>query len=284
MADMITQQNLDQYVAEGATLVSKAFDANWVTKLTTAVQDVWAILAAGETLETIWPRGVQNPPSMGTTIYGGVELRNCAPCHPLMRDWVENSPAAELAAQITGASSMRFWMDSTFIKEPETGEAATPWHTDGCTYPFRGEQLPTMWVALTDVDDDNAPLMTIAESHRIPERFHSSLSRQDITLPGYRPWQDLLDICAAPGDKLRVWHARAGDMLIFHPQMIHGSKARSPESPGRRIGFSTRWIGSDAIWQPDAYAAKIPILLENPALTVGNPPPESVFPIIWPQT
>lgn len=277
----ITEANHTQYAEEGATLVRGAFDAGWIEKLTTAVKDVWAAFANGGVPETIWHRGVQNPPSMGTTVYGGVELRNCAPCHRLMRDWVEHSPAAALAAELVGAASMRFWMDSTFIKEPETGEAATPWHTDGCTYPFRGEQMPTMWVPLTDVDGGNAPLMTIAGSHRIAERFHSTLSRQDVALPGYRPWEDLVEIAANPGDRLRVWEAKAGDMLLFHPQMIHGSKARAADSPGRRIGFSTRWLGSDAIWQPDAYSANIPILLDNPALVPGAPPAETVFPTVW---
>jgi ectoine hydroxylase-related dioxygenase (phytanoyl-CoA dioxygenase family) len=277
----ITQANLEQYREEGATLVKGVFSAEWVARLTRAVLDVWAVFDAGQVPETLWPRGVQNPPAIGTTIYGGVELRNCMPCHEAFRSWVEQSPAAQVAAELTGATSMRFWMDSTFIKEPQTGEDATPWHTDGCTYPFRGEQIPTMWVPLTDVDDDNAPMLTIAGSHQIPERFHSTLSRQDIALPGYRPWQDLVDICADPGDRLRVWHARAGDMLLFHPQMIHGSKARKPGVPGRRIGVSTRWIGSDAIWQPDAYAAKIPILLDNPKLTPGLAPPEDVFAVVW---
>jgi hypothetical protein len=277
----VTEAQRRQYAEEGGVLIPGAFSPDWVARVTAAVERVWGRFRDGGNPETIWPHRRQNPPAIGTTIYGGVELRNCAPCDPEFRAWVEESPAAALVAGVTGATCVRFWMDSTFIKEPETGEDATPWHTDGCTYPFRGEQMPTMWMALTDVDEDNAPLMTIAGSHKLAERFHSTLSRQDLILPGYRPWSDLLEMVAQAGDKKRIWTAKAGDALIFHPQMIHGSKPRKAGVPGRRIGFSTRWLGSDVIWQPDAYAARIPILLESPDFTPGAPPPESVFPVVW---
>jgi ectoine hydroxylase-related dioxygenase (phytanoyl-CoA dioxygenase family) len=281
MSIQISPEQLAQYREEGGVMIRGVFNADWVSKITQAVLRTWKTFDGGQTPETLYPSPTQNLPTMGTTIYGGVELRNCAPCQPEFRDWIDNSPAASTVAAVTGASSVRFWMDSTFIKEPETGEDATPWHTDGCTYPWAGDQIPTMWMALTDVDEDNAPLMTIAGSHKLPYRFHSGLSRQDMELEGYRPWQELLDIAANPGDKLRVWTAKAGDMLLFHPQMIHGSKPRKAGVPGRRIGFSTRWIGSDARWKPDAFSAKIPILLENPKLIPGEAPPEDVFPIVW---
>lgn len=277
----VTQANREQYRQEGATLVKGAFSADWTDALREAVLEVWGAFDRGETPQRVWDTITQNPGMMNTDIYGGVELRNCAPYHQAFRDWIDRSPAAAYVADLTGAQDVRFWMDSTFVKEPETGQDATPWHTDGSTYPFRGEQLPTMWVALTDVDEDNAPMVTLTRSHTYPHRFHSGLSRQDVKVDGYVPWQVLLDMVAEDDAPIQTWPAKTGDMLIFHPQMIHASKPRTSPKAGRRIGFSTRWIGSDAIWQPDAYAANIPILSNNPDLVSGKAPPETVFPVVY---
>ncbi|MGD1955605.1 MAG: phytanoyl-CoA dioxygenase family protein [Sphingomonadales bacterium] len=277
----VTDKNILEYQEDGATLVQGAFGSDWIERLTQAIEEVWAQLDRGETIEPAWTTKTQNPGMLNTEIYGGVELRNVAPYHAVFKAWIEHSPAAQYVSEITGAKDVRFWMDSTFVKAPETGQDATPWHTDGSTYPFWGEQLPTMWVALTDVDEDNAPMVTLTGSHRYPNRFHSGLSRQDIALDGYVPWQVLLDMVAADDAPIKTWPAKAGDMLIFHPQMIHASKARNPNVQGRRIGFSTRWIGSDAIWQPDAYAANIPLLMINPLLKSGEAPPEGVFPEVY---
>jgi hypothetical protein len=70
-------------------------------------------------------------------------------------------------------------------------------------------------------------------------------------------------------------------MLLMHPQMIHSSRARKAGTPGRRIGLSTRWIGSDVVWNPDAYAVSIPKLSGNPKMGAGKPPPVDVFPVIY---
>jgi len=277
----VTRANIDQYREEGATLVKGAFSADWVEALTTSILDIWAVFSRDETPAPVAESASQNPPSMNAELYGGVELRNIAPCSEAMQRWIHDSPAARYVAELTGAETVRFWMDSTFVKEPETGQDATPWHTDGSTYPFWGEQMPTMWLALTDVDEHNAPMQTLAGSQKLPYRFHSSLSRQDVELPGYRPWQTLLDLVHAPDADIRVWPAERGDMLLMHPQMIHASQARKEGTPGRRVGLSTRWIGSDVVWQPDAYAVSIPKLSGNPAMRPGRPPAEQVFPVIY---
>lgn len=277
----VTDANIAQYRQEGATLVRHAFAHSWVESLTQSILDIWRTFARGETPAPVVNSASQNPPSSNSEFYGGVELRNIAPCSDAMQRWIHESPAARYVAELTGAESVRFWMDSTFVKEPETGQDATPWHTDGSTYPFRGEQMPTMWLALTDVDEGNAPMLTLAGSHTLPYRFHSSLSRQDVALPGYRPWQTLLDLVNAPEADIRVWPAKRGDMLLMHPQMIHSSRARSSAEPGRRIGFSSRWLGSDAIWKPDAYAVSIPRISGNPATTYGAPPAAEVFPVVY---
>lgn len=277
----VTQAHIDQYREEGATLVKGAFDAGWTAELEEDILSIRAVFARGGTPPPVVETASQNPPSADDKLYGGTELRNIAPCSRAIQRWIRESPAAGYVAALTGATTVRFWMDSTFIKEPETGQEATPWHTDGSTYPMWGEQMPTLWLALTDVPEDNAPMLTVAGSHKLPHRFHSGLSRQDVEVPGYRPWSELIETANAPDADVRLWAAERGDMLLMHPQMIHASRRRESGAPGRRIGLSTRWIGSDVVWRPDAYAVSIPRISGHPDTRHGEPPPEAVFPIVY---
>ncbi|WP_439533710.1 phytanoyl-CoA dioxygenase family protein [Polymorphobacter sp.] len=270
--------NIDEYAREGCTRVEGAF-LDWVHPLTTALDRINAAFDAGETPIPAQPSPVQNPPSRHLTGQGGIQLRNCMPLDPIFADWARTSPAAALVGTLMQADHTALWMDASFIKQGRDPDAATPWHNDVCTFPFTGNHLPSLWIALTDVAEDNAPMLTLTGSNHDPHRYHSPLSRQDITLPGYRPWSELEARTAAPNAPIRTWPARAGDALLIHPKTIHASLPRTTTHPGRRIAFTTRWIGSDVIWNPDALSAPIPHLASR--LTPGAPPPESLFPILW---
>ncbi len=277
---MITAAHVEQYRAEGCTHVADAF-GDWVGPLTAAVDRVLAAFAGGAPPPLIADARTQNPPTLHRTGTGGIQLRNCLMADAAFVDWLRASPAAALVGALTGATATRFWMDATFVKTGSDPQAATPWHNDGCTFAFAGEQLPSLWIALTDVAEDNAPLLTLAGSNRDAFRYHSPLSRQDVTLPGTRPWSDLEARVAAPEADIRVWPVAAGDMLLIHPRTIHASRPRTATATGRRVAFTTRWIGSDAVWAPDALSASIPKLSENPSMVVGEAPPEAVFPVLW---
>jgi ectoine hydroxylase-related dioxygenase (phytanoyl-CoA dioxygenase family) len=170
-------------------------------------------------------------------------------------------------------------MDATFIKQGNDPSAATPWHNDVCTFPFVGDHLPSLWIALTHVEEDNAPMLTLAGSNLDGWRYHSPLSRQDVRLEGYRPWAELEARVAAQDADIRVWPARAGDALLIHPKTVHASR---PGHPGRRrVAFTTRWIGSDVVWAPDALSAIIAPLASHPAMRPHEAPPEALFPTLW---
>lgn len=277
----VRADHIAQYAAEGCTRVEGVFDATWVARLRDALERIEAAFERGEMPTLVADPPTQNPPSVHRSGKGGVQLRNCLYADRLLLDWLTDSPAAETVGTLMGATSVRFWMDATFIKSGDDPDSATPWHNDVCTFPFSGEHLPSFWVALTDVGRDNAPMITLAGSNRDPHRYHSPLSRQDVTLDGYRPWDELVARTQAPDADIRVWEANAGDILLIHPKTIHASLPRAAGVPGKRIAFTTRWIGSDVVWQPDALSASIPRLSENPAMVAGKPPPESLFPTLW---
>jgi ectoine hydroxylase-related dioxygenase (phytanoyl-CoA dioxygenase family) len=276
----VTADHIATYQREGCVHVPGVFSQDWIDRLSDLVLRLDAQMAAGEAV-SFTDNGVQNPPTRHDSGDGAVQLRNMMTTDALFTEWLHNSPAAETVGRLMGASHVRFWMDATFIKRGGEASAATPWHNDVCTFPFWGEHLPSFWVALTDVDADNAPLITLAGSNHDPHRYHSPLSRQDITVEGYRPWSELTARVEARDADIRVWPAKAGDILLVHPKTIHGSLPRAAGKPGLRMAFTTRWIGSDVTYAPDALSAAIPKLYDNPLMVPGSPPPEALFPVIW---
>ena len=201
-----------------------------------------------------------------------------------MRDWLHHSIAGELVARLMRSRSVRFWMDATFVKDGSSAESATPWHNDECTFPFRGEMMPSFWVALTDVTMDNAPIVTLRGSNRDPWRYHSPMSNPEAFEVEHIPWSHLerrVTRTDAPKD---IWPCRAGDVLLIHPKTIHASLPRTAQDRGRRIALTTRWLGDDVRWAPNSLSIRIPSLQASGMMRFGEPPPAELFPVIWPRS
>jgi ectoine hydroxylase-related dioxygenase (phytanoyl-CoA dioxygenase family) len=276
----ITQAQVETYREIGCVHIPGAFSAAWVETIRRGIETVVRRVESGEDIGAIKPNGLR-PPAQVYRAGGALQMNGIVDLAPEFALWMRQSPACEIVAALTGAETLRFWIDGTFIKEGNDPVSATPWHNDECTYGFQGEQIPSLWMALTDVDEDNAPLVTLAGSNRDQFRYHSTFSAPELPdPPGFRPWSELLARVAAADADLRVWPAKAGDALLIHPRTIHSARARTATSAGRRMAFSTRWLGSDTYWNPNPLTLPIDGV-KDPAIPRYAPPPEDLFPILW---
>ena len=116
---------------------------------------------------------------------------------------------------------------SQFIfKNP--GALGQPWHQDAFYFPFDRRPQVGVWLAVTDATLDNGPLWVLPGSQREPihpvepdRRPHAQMGYVEITdhdMTGERPL--LLD---------------AGDLLIFHGQLMH--KSTDNRSRGMRAAM-----------------------------------------------
>ena len=262
------------YARDGAVCLPGLVSRATIAALTRAFDDVVAAHA-----QPGWssPTSATQNPLKIVQRDGETMATNMVPAHPEFAGFVADAALTEAIADLIESRSLRFWIDAVFEKR---GGPGTPWHHDVCTWPFWGAQMPIVWVPLTDVGPDDAPLTTLDGSHLGGVRYHSPFSRQDVALvPPYRPWQDLLDAVAAPGAPLTTWTMAAGDVLVMHPHTVHASAAWQG-SEGRRLAISLRYLGDDARWVPDAFALPIPALDTHPAMVHGAPPPEALFPCL----
>ena len=276
----VTVEHRRTYEEVGAVRVEGVFDRAFIERLTGQLDSSIAALRAGS-----FQRQGAGPVFRDIEFEdhdGYVRLVNLMPQVPEIARIVLDSPAAETVADLTGATSLRVWLDASFSKEGLAGETATPWHNDECTFSLQGQHLPSFWIALTDVDEDNSPLQTLAGSHRDTQRYYSTFFAAGKPMPSdYRPWSELLERVHAPGADIRTWTAKAGDILLIHPRTIHGAPPRRGAPQGRRLAFTLRWIGSDVVWRPNDLTFGIAPFDRHPLMRRDAPPPEELFPVVW---
>jgi ectoine hydroxylase-related dioxygenase (phytanoyl-CoA dioxygenase family) len=280
---LISQTHIDSYDRDGTVRVEQAF-GDWVSSLSEAVRDTIAGHRAGDPRFRGTRSTTQNEMSVIDSFGGGVMALNMVPHEPIFARWLADSPAAEMAAAIMQSRVARYWIDATFIKDQPGASEGTPWHNDTCTWPFWGRQMAILWIALTDIGLDDAPLTTVRGTHEGDGRYYSTFFEPtDSPPPPYKPWSELVAKAEAPGAEIQTWTMRAGDCLFMHPSTIHGSRARG--SGGReRLAFSTRWLGDDAVYRPDPLTERMAApFKDDPRMTHGAPPPDDVLPPSWPR-
>jgi len=194
---------------------------------------------------------------------------------PEFRAFVYESPAARLAARLMSSRTARFFHDHVLVKEPGTS-VPTPWHQDQPYYCVDGHQSVSFWIALDAVSRETVPEY-VAGSHRWGKDFRPT--RFDGT-PLYEQdrFETLPDIEAQRADLPIVGEAMApGDALAFHFRTVHGAPGN--HSTVRRRGFSTRWVGDDAVYAERGGKTSPPFSDLN--LRHGQPLDVPEFPVIY---
>lgn len=202
---------------------------------------------------------------------------------PVFAAFVRQTHIAAAIAAILGTHELRFWHDNFFCKEGDHPDGGTAWHHDISAWPFVGEMVPSLWFALTDVPIENAPLVTILGSHLTCRlRYKPPRGREGLgMIDGYAPHEDLLELIArTPDSQKRIWPCNAGDAILIHPNTLHASMPRKARA-GRRIGYTTRWLGDDIRWAPNEYSTVDPrVPLER--VVRGAKVEGDEFPFVYP--
>jgi ectoine hydroxylase-related dioxygenase (phytanoyl-CoA dioxygenase family) len=196
---------------------------------------------------------------------------------PEYRAFVENSCAAAVAGEATGATFVRIFHEHVLIKEPGTSKR-TPWHHDLPYYNVQGRKTASLWLALDPVPLESS-LEFAAGSHRwnrlfYPRRFLDS-ANYDYPGEGYEPVPDI----DADRTSYRIlrWALEPGDAVMFDFRTLHAAAGNSQTT--RRRGFSTRWVGDDVRYAVRPGETSPPY--HDIGLADGDKLPDDLFPIVW---
>jgi ectoine hydroxylase-related dioxygenase (phytanoyl-CoA dioxygenase family) len=161
------------------------------------------------------------------------------------RSMLEESPTADIAAKLWGSPDVWFMYEQVFLKEG--GESRrTPWHQDSSYLPIDGNDIAVMWISFEPVATENA-LEFVRGSHRGLLYDGSRFDPEDDTAPlygnGVLPRLPDIEKERAKWD-IVSWGVNPGDVLVFHPAMLHGGAPTHGSI--RRRTLSLRFFGDDS--------------------------------------
>jgi ectoine hydroxylase-related dioxygenase (phytanoyl-CoA dioxygenase family) len=277
------------YQRDGVVHVPGLLSPEWTARLMTALQRARETLTggAGAAVDPMKGRATAGAnPGNGAAATaefsqapGRLTIRWLWRDDPEVRRFFTDSGVGPVVAAVIGARRLQYWYDLTFFHDPGADGAGSPWHHDIASFPCKGEQIPSLWIAMNDIGDDMSPLHCIRGSHRNPTQFRPPVYIDpDLELPsGYG---DLPDVEArlASGEYQRLsWDIRAGDALLIHPYTLHGAPPN--RSDKARVAFTTRWAGDDVTWRPDPFSMKVPGV-DLARVPVGQRPDGPLFPYL----
>lgn len=263
----VTDEDVAAFERDGVVCLRQVFDGAWCEALRAA---------AMEAMES--GRGRVREPQLAEgqgRFYSSVYQSDLDPRIARLRD---ASPAPEVAARLMRCDSVRFFYDQLFIKAPGTS-APTPWHNDLPFWPFQGEDLVSLWIALAPVSRETSGVQYVAGSHRWNKMFRA------IT-PDYDPrfMNEAMEVCPDYGSgehpdvRVLSWDMAPGDVLCHHPLTVHGAAGNSSPSQWR-IGLSIRYLGRDVRWDPRPHTMA---LRRDPGVPPGAFPADDVaLPPVW---
>ena len=264
---MISEQITRAFESDGVICLRGVFSEQWISDLAQGV---------AENFEHPGPYSTQYTPSGQP---GGFYDDYCNWQRiEAYRDFVFNSPAAELVGQLMRSDTVRIYHEHVLVKEPGTLEK-TPWHHDLPYYGLEGRQLCSLWLPLDPVALEACPEF-VAGSHRWGKRF---VPRLFVSHQNYAPVQDhylqVPDIDAHRDNyEIKSWALEPGDCIVFHMLTLHGAPGTAGQV-GRRRGFSTRWMGDDATFAERPWPTSPPF--KGVDLAVGAPMEHPEFPCVW---
>jgi ectoine hydroxylase-related dioxygenase (phytanoyl-CoA dioxygenase family) len=80
------------------------------------------------------------------------------------RRFVMSPRLGRLAADLLGVDAVRLFRDQSYFKGP--GGANTPWHQDAYFMPLETDKILTLWIPLTDITPELAPMSYVTGSHK----------------------------------------------------------------------------------------------------------------------
>ena len=271
----VTPQDILVFQRDGAICLRQKFDQKWLDLIAKGVErNLAAPSAYAESLST-----------EGTSARFFSDYCNWRDI-PEFREFVHNSPAAEIVARLMDSDKAIFYHEHLLIKEPGT-QRKTPWHHDQPYYPVNGRHMCSLWLPL-----DPVPLQTslqfVRGSHAwgrwfVPRKFATSnnYALKDPMLGGDEEtieFESVPDIEAHPETyEIISWALNPGDCVVFHGMVLHGAAGNRSLTTARRA-LSTRWFGDDARFAERPWEI-------SPPVTGGLKPGElmacDTFPIVW---
>ncbi|MEM7092741.1 MAG: phytanoyl-CoA dioxygenase family protein [Actinomycetota bacterium] len=153
-----------------------------------------------------------------------------------LHDLVTDPRITALATDLLGEEIV-CWGSHLFAKLPHDGKEV-PFHQDAVYWPMTPSRSVSVWLAIDDVDDENAAMRFVPGSH-LDGALHHHLRDLD----GTRVLAQEVDARELEDRSSYVNAMPAGYASLHSDMLLHGSAANA--SDRRRAGLTLRYVGAE---------------------------------------
>jgi ectoine hydroxylase-related dioxygenase (phytanoyl-CoA dioxygenase family) len=200
---------------------------------------------------------------------------------PPYRQLLQAPSIARIVEALWGSPEVWFMYEQIFLKEGAASRRS-PWHQDSTYLSVDGHDLAVMWITFDHVAKEDS-LEFVRGSHRGTLFNTSKFAGDDDTEPiADNDLPRLPDIEKERGDwDIVSWAVEPGDVLVFHPAMLHGGAGT--RNGARRRTLSLRFFGQDAVYALRAGKSAGPMVKGlHRSLQPGDPFRYPAFPKLLP--
>lgn len=177
-------------------------------------------------------------PQLLTLLQAGETAKDVREWHETSRwlfDICMNPKIQDLVEGVLGPD-FYLWASSFFIKEPRT-KATVGWHQDAYYWPITPHNSVTVWLAFSDVDEENGAMRIVPGSHKagVIKHNRSVATESVLTLE--------LEKGSFREDTAVSMCLKAGEVSLHDDAAVHGSPANPSER--QRAGLAIRFSGTN---------------------------------------
>ena len=220
MATLISKEEVEKFNQDGAIFLKNKFDIKWIEKLKNGIE-----------------RDIKNP----SPRFKSHTLKKGVPAYledywtwylvPEFKDFVFNSPYAQIASELMSAKKINLVMDNWFLRESGS-KSKTPFHHDVSYFDMEGTMC-VLWLPLQPSKKDEG-VAWVKGSHLWNKLFLRVLFKDGHKIEG--------DECVINGKKYETppdilgnkdkyeflqWDSELGDAVIFDMRTLHGTLSSS---------------------------------------------------------
>ena len=273
----VTQETIDTYSRDGVVMLKGAISQEWIETLRRGIE---LNIATPSRRSRLWNRDAE-----GRTTFYDSQVWNQIPEY---KDFVLNSPMAEIAGRVMDVSGVNFFFDAVFVRTPGV-KFRTPFHQDEPFWSVIGFDTSSVWTPLVPVAKTSA-LEFVSGSHRWPEQFaqvnFGALTKDDRDQVTYGADQDVVPLPDIEGNRdqydILSWDMEPGDIAVFNARIVHGGSGNLDDDRDLKV-FNTQWLGDDVrvFFREEGMDPDHSAEMTEVGLAPGDKIGTSLYPRVW---
>ena len=226
ITDILTQHEIDQFKVDGAVFLKGKFSSQWIEELTHGID---------ANMKHPSPRFARH--TKDDDAPGYFEDFWIWDCHQGFENFVFQSPAAKIAAELLSAKKINLVMDNWFFREAGSKSGA-PFHHDISYFDFEGSMC-VLWLPLASVKRHEG-IAWVKGSHlwnklflrtRFREGYQEDGEAGEVNGKTYHLTPDILN--NKQDYEFLAWDFELGDCVFFDMRTLHGSL--NQVMPGKNV-------------------------------------------------